>query len=190
MGLRRNGFATSRATGMVRTQLHKCSGIQTARSEQFHCFAYGRHLVGSVGLDGNPGAIYQYSEAVDYDCGVDINGAQSQMPIVSDRVCPHLWHNNKRIVYNRIELELVRGAGTDQGGLAPNPQMLLRWSNDAGNTFGPEYNFPTGQIGDFGLRVYWNRTGYARDRVFWIRAIGGARRGIVGAEIDILELAS
>jgi len=165
-------------------------GQQTARSEQFHCFAYGKHLVGSTGLDGNPGAVYQYSDATDYDCGVDINGAQALMPIVSDRICPHIWHNNKRIIHNRLELELAKGTGSDGGNPDPNPQMLLRWSNDDGNTYGPEYNLPVGQIGDFKRMTYLNRLGYARDRVYWLRAIGGARRGIVNAELDIMELAS
>ena len=51
----------------------------------------------------------------------------------------------------------------------PNPQILLRWSNDGGNTFGAENNIPLGPVGQYGQMVYWNRCGYSRDRVFWLR---------------------
>ncbi len=97
-------------------------GYTMGRPEMFHCYAFGKHLVGSGGVDGNPGAIYQYEDS----------------PYVMDDP-------------------------------AANPQLLLRWSNDAGNTWSLEQNIPIGQIGDFGRRVYWNRGGYGRDRVYWVR---------------------
>lgn len=53
---------------------------------------------------------------------------------------------------------------------AANPQWLLRWSNDGGNTFGPEYQLSATQPGQYTRRVYYNRCGYARDRVFWLRS--------------------
>ncbi len=96
-------------------------GNQHARPELFHCFCYFKHLVGSSGSDGNPGAIYQMSEAP--------------------------------------------AAGVPRG----NPQASLRWSNDAGQTWGAIHNLPLGQIGQTTQRVYMTRTGYARDRVFWLR---------------------
>lgn len=95
-------------------------GFVQQRPEMFHCFAFGKHLVGSNGVDGNPGAIYQYSDTTSIDS-------------------------------------------------TPNPQLLLRWSNDGGETYGLEYNLPTGTVGEFSKRVYLNRCGYGRDRVFWVR---------------------
>lgn len=99
-------------------QYQTAQGYTVGRPELFHCYCYGKHLVGSGGVDGNPGAIYQYA-----DCGT----------------------TNK------------------------NPQMLLRWSNDGGNTFDPEQNMPVGLMGQYTQLVYWNRCGYSRDRVFWLR---------------------
>ena len=165
-------------------------GNLNGRSELFHCFCYGKHLVGSGGADGNPGAIYQYSASQFTDCGVDINGLQTQRPIVRDRICPHLWQGNKRVLYNRIEFELARGVGLDGGVFGSNPQLLLRWSNDAGNTWTPEQNIPVGLIGQYNLRAYFNRCGYARDRVFWLRATDPVYWGIVAAELDLLACAS
>jgi hypothetical protein len=57
----------------------------------------------------------------------------------------------------------------DVGTYNQNPQLLLRWSNDGGNTYGPEQNVPLGLVGGYSQVVYWNRCGYSRDRVFWLR---------------------
>ncbi len=105
-------------------------GYAEGRSEQFHCFCFGRHLVGSTGIDGNPGAIYQYANV---------------------------------------------------GTVNPNPMLLLRWSNDAGNNYGFEQNIPLGKVGEYGKRVYWNRNGYARDRVYWTRY---AEEAEIGTDIS------
>jgi hypothetical protein len=154
------------------------------RSELFHCYCYGKHLVGSGGADGNPGAVYAYSESAFTDCAL-VAGAQVQRPIVRDRIAPHLWQGNKRVIYNRIELEVARGVGLDGGVFGSNPVYTLRWSNDAGNTFGSEYDMAAGKIGEYGRRVYLNRCGYARDRVFWLRSADPVYAGVVGAELDI-----
>jgi hypothetical protein len=170
------------------------NGLPHARSEQFHCYAWGKHLVGSVGTDGNPGAIYQYSETAYTDTGTAIvAGAyvQRQNAIIRDRICPHIWSGNKRIVYNRIEFELARGVGlTGSPPVGINPQLLLRWSDDGGNTFGGEYPLPMGQIGQFEQRCYLNRAGYGRDRVFWVRQTDPVFAGLVAAELDLIVCAS
>lgn len=111
-------------------------GVTGARPERFHAFAWGKHLVGSSGSDGNPGAIYQY-----------------------------VWP--AAILAQDAE-----------------PQLLLRWSNDAGNTWGPEYNIPTGKVGEYGTRAYMNRCGYARDRVFWTRLADSALGSECGVDFD------
>jgi hypothetical protein len=166
-------------------------GYAQGRSELSHCYCYGRHLVGSTGTDGNPGAIYQYSDAAYTDCGTDINGNQTQQEIVRDRIAPHIWQGNRRIIYNRIEFELARGVGLD--GIPPvgvNPQLLLRWSNDGGNTFTPEQNIPVGMLGQYTQRSYLNRCGYSRDRVFWLRAADPVYWGVLGAELDMIVCSS
>lgn len=169
------------------------NGQPHARSEQFHCFAFGKHLVGSTGIDGNPGAVYQYytskTDAL-YDCGVDSTGAQAQMSIVRDRICPHVWNANKRVIYNRLEFEMDRGMGLDGGVYGSDPVILLRWSNDGGNTWGTEQQVPVGQIGQFSKRVLINRLGYGRDRVFWVRCADPVYWSFVAAMLDVQECAS
>lgn len=166
-------------------------GQPTGRPELFHCYAYGRHLVGSGGGDGNPGAIYQMAAAPWTDCARSLAGAQIQQPIIRDRICPHAWQGNKRIIYHRIELELARGVGLDANPVVgTNPEILLRWSNDGGWTWGPEQNMSIGKIGQYGIRAYWNRCGYARDRVFWVRMADPVYAGVIGAEVDVTACTS
>lgn len=170
-------------------------GTAQCRSERFHCYAFGRHLVGSSGIDGNPGAIYQYSDSAAggfTDCGLGTDGVtQVLQPIVRDRICPHTWQDNDRIIINRFQLELSRGVGLD--GVPPvgvNPQIYLRVSRDGGNTFGPELNAPVGAIGQYGTRVLWNRLGYGRDIVYWVRYSDPTYMGLVSAEVDLFAAGS
>ncbi len=165
-------------------------GFIQGRSELTHCWGFGRHLVGSGGVDGNPGAVYQMSDSAYTDCGVDMLGAQTQRPIVRDRICPHIFERNVRIFYDRIQFDLTRGVGLDgfeEGSMEPgaDPQIYLRWSNDAGNNFGIEYNLSVGKIGRFGQMVYLTRNGYGRDRVYWLRYMDPTNMGLVGASLDI-----
>lgn len=163
------------------------TGLQTARAEQFHVFAFGKHLVGSTGADGNPGAVYEYAPTQYADCGRDGNGDQAQMPIICDRIAPHIYAENVRVIYDRIQFDVTRGVGLD-GLVDPmtpgaDPQLYLRWSNDGGNNYGVEYNIGVGKIGDFGKMVYLLRLGYGRDRVFWLRYSDPTNFGVTGANL-------
>jgi hypothetical protein len=166
-------------------------GDLIARPERFYAYAFGKHLVGSSGTDGNAGAVYQVSGTQYGDCGKDLAGNQQVGPIIRDRICPHLWSQNKRVIYDRIEFELARGIGLDGSPpVGADPQLLLRWSNDAGNTWQPEINLPVGKLGDYTRRCYWTRNGYARDRVYWLRCTDPVGWGLIDAMLDLRVLAS
>lgn len=168
-------------------------GALVQRPEVSHAFCYGLHLVGSNGIDGNPGAIYQYSDGpTGYsDCAVNLAGAQISQQIVRDRVCPHVWENNKRIIYNRIEFELARGVGLDGSPVVgADPYFMLRFSNDGGNTFGAEQLIPAGKIGNFHRRAYLTRCGSARDRVVWVRCSDPVYWSFTSAQWDLFEAAN
>ena len=164
------------------------------RPEQAHCFAFGKHLVGSAGGDGNPGAIYQYtvnpSPGTNYDCGINAAGGQDQRPIVRDRICPHLFNTGKRSIYNRIWFEVTHGSGLDGSGGALNPTLMLRWSNDGGNTYSFEQQIKTGPIGQYSKLIYFNRAGMGRDRIFWVRYSDSAYMALTNAYLDVVPLGS
>ena len=170
------------------------NGQPHARSEQSHCFGFGKHLVGSVGIDGCPGVTFQYGAPNDNttpfcDQGdTDGTGTIGNMVIVRDRIAPHLWGDNKYRIYDSIEFEGSRGVGLDGGAQGSNPQILLRWSNDYGATFGAEVQIPMGQIGQDTLRMITRRTGRARDRVFWVRVADPVYASFSNAVLDIRQL--
>lgn len=162
-------------------------GVSQGRSELHHCVGFGKHLVGSVGTDGNPGAVYEMSNAAYTDCGTDIDGAQSQQAIVRDRICPHIYDRNVRIIYDRLSLDCSRGVGLDGDPTAwgADPQMYLRWSNNASLTFGPEYNMSVGKIGEYDKLVFMDRMGYGRQRVYWLRYSDPTDMALVNAALWI-----
>lgn len=167
-------------------------GALGGRPEMFHAYCYGLHLVGSTGADGNPGAIYQYSDGPTgfADC-IQVNGAQTTTAIVRDRVCPHVWESFKRIIYNRLEFELARGIGlSGNPPVGQDPVFMVRLSRDGGNTFGDEYTVRAGAIGNFLQRSYLARLGYARDMVVWVRCSDPTYWSFSGAHWDLFECGS
>lgn len=81
------------------------------------------------------------------------------------RRCPHLAHVNALTRYSGLEVELERGLGTSTG-QGSDPNMMMRWSDDGGKTFGSELWRSAGQQGEYLTRVRWNRVGMGEDRVF------------------------
>jgi hypothetical protein len=170
------------------------NGTQWARSEQYHCFWAGKHVVGSVGLDGLPGATYYYNAPNDgvtpfWDIGVvDESGNIGNVPIIRDRIAPHLWGENKRRIYDSIEFEGSRGCGLAGDGPGSNPVIQLRWSSDYGNTFGPEIDIAMGKSGNYLNRMITRRTGRARDRVYWVRVADPVYASFSNAVLELRPL--
>ena len=62
-------------------------------------------------------------------------------------------------------METGIGLATGQGS---DPQVMLRWSDDGGETWSNEHWRSAGKIGVYKARVLWNRLGSSRDRVYEI----------------------
>jgi len=159
-----------------------------ARPELYHAFCYGLHLVGSSGADANPGAIYQYQSGPNYTDMAVRNGELVQVCHVFDRILPNLWNLGNRVIYNRIRFELKLGVGL--GSAQRPPVILLRWSDDNGNTWGREFQIPIGGQGQYSQIVYLNRLGYARNRVFWVRCSDATYWAFAGADLDMIGCSS
>lgn len=65
------------------------------------------------------------------------------------------------------------------------PQVMLRWSNDAGRTWGPESQRSVGAIGEYSKRVRWNRCGQGRRRVFEVSTSDRFKPRITNAYIEV-----
>jgi hypothetical protein len=105
-------------------------------------------------------------------------------PIVAIRRCPHVWsaEDRKRRFSTALQIEFTAGVGT-QTGQGVNPQMMLRWSNDDGQTFGNEHWSGIGRAGQTKYRAIWRRLGTYWDRVYEGRFSDPTKRDIVGATL-------
>jgi len=63
------------------------------------------------------------------------------------------------------------------------PQMILKWSDDGGKTFGNEKLMPMGQIGQYKNRSVAYNLGYSRDRVYDLKVIDAVPRDLIGATL-------
>jgi hypothetical protein len=69
-----------------------------------------------------------------------------------------------------------------------NPQVMLRWSDDAGHTWSNEHWVNMGQYGAYGTRAIWRRLGMTtklRDRVYEVSGTDAVKIAIMGAELEV-----
>jgi hypothetical protein len=81
------------------------------------------------------------------------------------RRAPHLSSEQLIQFFQMFQLDIQAGVGTTTGQGA-DPQLILRWSDDGGFTFGHEHWVSAGRIGQYSRRAIWRRLGRGRDRVF------------------------
>lgn len=135
-----------------------------------HTLNFGMHLVG----DWASGTIYQLSSQFCTDFGNAIRGY---------RRSPTLSIDNKWIYFPQLELDVELGLGvsaldvqlweavqgapplTDGDGNPRPAQVMLRWSNDAGNTWSNTYPLDLA-TGNYRLRVIKRMLGRARKRIW------------------------
>lgn len=120
---------------------------------QYHCFAFGKHLVG----DRETGTIYEMRNTY----GQDVEGRE----IRRVRRTPLLTSEQQWIFFKQLQLFLQVGLGTVSG-QGQNPVVSLRWSDDAGQTWSNFYSVSAGRMGAYQTRVIWRRLGRSRNRVF------------------------
>lgn len=130
-----------------------------------HCFAFGKHLVGS-----------RTSSAV-YELTMDVY-ADGDRPRRWLRRTPHLQDERRRLYYRWVELVADTGVGLTTG-KGSDPQACLRLSDDGGRTWGNERWRSLGAQGAYRTRVRWNRLGQARDRVFEISGTDPVRTTLI-----------
>lgn len=84
------------------------------------------------------------------------------------RVSPHQADEKRDITFSSFELDAETGRGLSSG-QGSDPQIMLKYSNDGGRTYGNELWTSIGAIGQYKTRVRWARCGTARDRVWLVR---------------------
>lgn len=138
--------------------------VTTRHRGRVHQYAFGKHLVG----DYASGKIYEMDQDIYTDDGT---------AIARVRRAPHLSEEEHNIFHHRLQLDM-------EVGLASNPVIGLRWSNDGGKTYGTAVTKTAGAAGDYKARVIWRRLGKARDRVYEFSSTASMRHAWVDAYIN------
>jgi hypothetical protein len=138
------------------------------------CYTYfdGKHITGDY-----------YGDGYLYELSLDANDEDGE-PIVSIRSCPHIHKNMKRLYFNKIEIDMERGVGTENG-LGENPQAMLQLSRDGGKVWSAEKWRDIGKQGEYLTRMNWQSLGCSRDTVIRLTISDPARRRIINAFADI-----
>jgi hypothetical protein len=160
-------------TGLWHDWLHfnELDGTYSAHYAVAHAFFNGKNIVGNR-IDGK---IYE----LDLDYYKDGNST-----IRRERTGGHISEpDRKRMFFKSFELDLLRGQGL-QSGQGVDPQVMLTWSDDGGETWSDERTATAGKVGKYKTCVDWNRLGSARDRVFKIAVSDPVKWVLSGAIIE------
>jgi hypothetical protein len=138
-----------------------------------NCCAFfnGEHLVG----DWESGKVY----ALDMGTYSD-NGD----PIRRLRTTQTLNKEGQRQFFSSLQVDMETGVGltTGQGSA---PLLMLRFSDDGGNTWSNEQTVGIGAVGEYGARAIFRRLGVGRDRVWEISMTDPVRFAVMGAFANV-----
>lgn len=134
-----------------------------------HVMGFAQHLVGDY-ANGN---VYVMSSAAGDDNGREI---------VRMRTAPYVEDELKNLFFSRLTLDMQTGLGPDRGGRTP--VAMLSFSDDGGETWSNERFASLGRIGNRKKRVFWNRLGKSRERVFRVKVTDNVPVALVNAYME------
>jgi len=158
---------------------------------------------------------YQNGNVYAFDLDYYADNDSIQKWLRSWRALPTGENNLKRTTHHSLQLDCETGVGTLQGNSednvlltessdvlttengdplaitpsnfgSPNPQVMLRWSDDGGHTWSNEHWKSMGRMGQYGYRTIWRRLGMTlkiRDRVYEVSGTSPVKIAIMGAEL-------
>ncbi len=143
-----------------------------------HAFdsGHGYHLVG----DYETNQLYRLNDDYYSDAGDAIKRLRS---------APHTSAEGRKVFCSRLNIDMETGVGLASG-QGSDPQVVMDFSNDGGHTWSSEsWASAGGQVGGIGAyttRVYWNRLGSFRDRVFRVSITDPVKVVFIDAFIDVV----
>ena len=117
----------------------------------------------------------QHAMQLDCETGVGLSGQRQETGFLLAEDDDFLITEDD----DKLELEFNVVQGSD-------PQVMLRFSDDAGHTWSNEHWKSMGKIGQYGKRTIWRRLGATmkiRDRVYEVSGTDPVRIYIMGAEL-------
>ena len=142
---------------------------------QYHAYAFDKHLVG----DRELGTVYSM--------GIDKFADAGGGPIRRLRRTPHINADNDWLFYSTFQIMLQTGLGLTPVQQGDNPQLMLRWSNNGGETWGNEHWVSAGKTGEYGTRALWRRLGRGWDRVFEVAVTDPVPWRVTGAFMNVAK---
>lgn len=153
--------------------------------------AFVRHRANTQVSYGTQTIVGDYANgnlyALDLDTYAD-NG-EPQRWLRSWRALPTGQNNLRRKVNHSLQLDVEAGVGLNTG-QGSDPQVMLRFSDDGGHTWGSEHWRSMGPLGQYGYRTIWRRLGMTlklRDRVYEVSGTDPVKIAIMGAELLLSE---
>jgi hypothetical protein len=150
--------------------------------------ALGRHRANCYVFFDNRHLVGDYLNGKVYELDLDTyDDAGDPLPAI--RVCQHLSSSNSRsdLTHRYLTIDLETGVGLPSG-QGSDPQIMLKWSDDEGHTYGNEIWRSMGATGEYRTRVKWNRLGsvrYPDSRVYWAEITDPVKRVILGADLGV-----
>lgn len=145
---------------------------RTRHRGEWHAFVFGKHFVG----DYETATIYEFSDTTYTDAGAIIT---------RERITPHVSNGLKRVFHRAAQLDMETGVGIDGAGQGDDPQVMLRWSDNGGHSWGNEHWMSIGKIGERTKRPIWRRLGCPRDRVYHVKITDPVKVRLLGFELDV-----
>jgi hypothetical protein len=139
---------------------------------QSYAYCYGKHLVG----DYSAGTVWEMSTSVHAE------GSEDLVRLIQ---FPPLYAEGKRAFMYSLEVDMEVGVGLS-GGQGSDPQVMLQWSDDGGNTWSNEHWKSIGPLGEYRTRVTWERLGSFRQRTLRLSVSDPVRCVIYGAMAEIV----
>lgn len=156
------------ASQMWHERAELVNGAYRQHRGRYHALCFGRHLIG-----GDDDRLYEYDPALNTNAG-DV--------LVRDRITPHLATPSlQRLTFPRFELDCTAGKGKALGAEA---KVMLRYSDDGGETWNSWRTATLGAIGQYTARARFLRCGSARDRVWHIRCTDDTPFHVINASIE------
>ncbi len=144
---------------------HRCA-CGTLNSTRFN----NKVLVG----DRATGKIFSLDPDVYTDNGVNIKRVRRTQIINKEKV---------NVLHREIELEFEAGIGLNVSAETDgyDPQAVLKWSDDGGNTWSAGVSASMGKYEEYGVRTIWRRLGKSRNRIYELSVTEPVKTILIGA---------
>ena len=166
------------ASGLWHERAFRNTSTGVFERHRSNCYAFfnGFHVTG----DYVTGEVYTFHLDVYADDGDALRWLRTW------RALPPGQNDLDSVIFHRLQIDLEAGVGLASG-QGSDPQILLRYSNDGGHTFGNDHSASIGgATGEFGRRAIWRRLGssrHGRDRVFELSGTDPVKRTFIGARM-------